>query len=572
MRKQMCNGHCVSAGIQRRGIRLPDVASGRRGFKLGGGMRRSGAWVTAFVALMLAVAGCGSSSAPHSSSKTASFYTGGTPGGTPVRGGVATLDEGQAIKNLQPIELVESDEIAVTGELFDQLVEYLPGSREAQPGLAESWSISPNGLTYTFHIRPHVEFSNGEPLTAEDVAFSLLLQKRPTAILGPPLKASTWKVSVVDPLTVKLQLQKPFSGLISYLGGVQLSIVPKRVFEREGVKGFGVHPIGTGPFMLKSATPTYSNVTMVRNPHYWRVGQPYLDGLVFNEVTETNARILAVRTGAATIATGISFSQVANLQKTAGVRMLVSPLQTTDPLFFNDGVAPFNNVNVRKALNYATPRQEIIKAVFKGLGEPANDPIGHLKYWDSSVPAFSFDLAKAKALLKESPVPNGFSATLIVLGGEPDAELVASILQSTWAQIGVHITLKTQEPSTFYATVVADKYQMAITSDEGFVTEEYAPDVSALLNFDYPDSGTHSDDTYFNSPRVTALLRRATTSQNEAERSKLFGEVQELVVPKEAADDAIAELPSRTLVSASLHGFQVLPTNTMRLEQAWLAK
>jgi peptide/nickel transport system substrate-binding protein len=552
-----------------------DMTSGRRVLNAaprGVSVWRAIACLAGCAALALAAAGCGSSSdSPGSRSSLASFYTGGTPGGTPVKGGVVTIDQGESVKTLSPIGILQPDEVQIGREIYDQLFEYLPGSPSPQPGLAESYTVSTNGLVYVFNIRPHVYFSNGEALTAGDVIFSLKSLSLPASGMAAPLSLEGAKYSVPSPDTVRLELKRPSPGLIGNLGLVETSIMPKKVVEREGFTAFAHHPVGTGPFMLQSATPTFSTVKLVRNPHYWHAGQPYLDGLVFNEVTETNSRILAVRSGTATVATGISFSQVAALRTTPGVRVLVEPLQNAVPVFLNEGFHPLNNVNVRRALNYATPREEIIRAVFKGMGEPSNDPVGRLQYWDSKVPAYPFSLSKARQLLKDSPAAHGFDVTVSAPSGEPDAGLIASILQSTWAKIGVHVTIQTVDATSFFSDIFASKYQIGIWNDEGYVTEQYPPDLALFGNFDYSEASTHSGGTNFHSPRVDALLKEALSTPEPAKRPRLFGEVQDLLI-KEAADITIAELPSRTLVSSSLRGFQVLPGNAMPLWQAWLAK
>jgi peptide/nickel transport system substrate-binding protein len=485
------------------------------------------------------------------------------------------VDHNEAVLTLDPLKVSQPNECQVGAAIFDQLFEYQPGSQEPQPALAQSWSLSPNHLVYTFHIRPHVYFSNGEPLTAEDVVYSFKRQWLPTASAGPTLigHGGAWKsVNATGPLTVQLHLSSPRLATIGNLGLVETSIVPKKVVEREGEKEFALHPVGSGPFMVKSVSTGYTTVTLVRNPHYWRAGEPYLDGLVFNSVAETNARILAVRSGGADIATAISFSQVASLRHTPGVRMLVRPQTSTDPVFLNNMSPPLNEVKVRQALNYATPREEIIKAVFKGMGEPANDPTGHVQDWDPNIPAFPFDIAKARQLLKESSVPNGFSATIMIPSGEPDAALVASILQSTWAQLGVHLSIQAVEPTTFATNLGAEKYQVGIMPDEEFGLEQWPPDLSDMVMFDYPDSGNHAGGTNFDSQRAVKLIREAVSATSEAERKRLFGEVQRLVSLEEAPMDVIAELPSRTLVSDAVHGFDVLPGNFMPYEGVWLQK
>lgn len=539
--------------------------------------RRRRIWSMSAVAVVVAltVSACGSSSkstAKEGQTTAASFYTGPTPGGTPVRGGVVTVLHNEPITKLDPVKMGQPNEAQLGATMFDQLFEYEAGVNEPQPALAESYTLSPNHLTYTFHIRPHVYFSNGEPVTAEDVVYSLDREKLPVAALGSALSNGWKNVTATGPLTVKLQLTEPRGAEIGDLGLVQASIVPKKLIEREGEAAFEAHPVGSGAFMFKSAAPGNTSVTLTRNPHYWRAGQPYLDGLVFKMVAETNARILAVRTGAAQVATAISFSQVAALRNTPGVRILVRPQRSTDPVFFNLGKAPLNDVKVRLALNYATPREEIIKAVFKGLGEPANEPVGHLQYWDPHVPAFPFDMAKAKELLKSSSAPHGFEATINVPAGEPDAALVASILQSTWGQLGVHLKIQSLEPTTFFANWGAGKYEIEALPDETFGSEQYPPDLSVFFNYDYPDSGNRADASNYNSPRAIQLVRQAMKSNNEAERAKLFSELQKLVTLEEAPIMAIAELPSRTLVSSSLRGFDVLPGNFMPYHGVWLAK
>lgn len=535
--------------------------------------RRAIACAAGCAALVLAAAGCGSSASksPSSSTKLASFYTGGTPGGTPVKGGTITVDQGENVKSLDPVKLIQPSEVQVDRAVFDQLFEYLPGNPAPQPALAQSYSVSNNGLTYIFHIRPGVKFSNGEPVTGEDVVYSLNRQKLPIAAIGTVIKAKSWQVSLVNPMTVKLQLQSVMPSLIGDMGLVQMSIVPKKVLEKEGETAFASHPVGSGAFAFSSSTSTFSTVKLARNPNYWRSEQPYVDNVVFNEVLETNARILAVRTGAATIATGISFSQVASLKGATGVRMLIEPLQDTDPVFFQLSKPPFNNVNVRRALNYATPREEIIKAVFKGLAEPANAPAGHLQYWNSKLPAPAFDLAKAKQLLKESPYPHGFSTNMILPAGEPDAALVASILQSTWAKIGVHVNIQPLNVGTWVADQFASKYELSTWNDEGFVTEQYPNDLTMYIDFTEA-GGTNALGTNYKNMEVVKLLEEALGTQNETTRRERFYKAEEILMNQDPPLIAIAEIPSRTLVSASLRGFTLQPGNAMRLEQAWLAQ
>ncbi len=545
------------------------------------GSMRFRRWALAALAALAipVVAGCGGSSATNSSGNPglsnaqSSIYTPATPGGTPVRGGTAVIDRAEAPESFDPVNAGPPGETVMDLAIFDQLAETFPGAnKEPQPGLAKSWTVSKNGLSVVFQIRPGVEFSNGEPLTGEDVVFSLKRLEEPEAVSH--FASTLWKrVVLIGPMTVEVQLKKPSPGLIGDLSQSNTSIMPKKVFQKEGEKAFALHPIGTGPFIVTGTTPGNTTVTMARNPHYWRHGRPYLDRLVWNQVPEANSRVLAVRSGAATIATGTPFSQAASLKKTPGVRLLVRPFSGSAWEIVNNGVAPLNEVNVRRALAYATPREEIIKSVYHGLAEMPNNVFGNqLKDWDPSVPTFRYDIAEARRLLKHSSVPNGFDVTIVIPTGEPEVALTAAIEQSAWAQIGVHVKIEALQPSSAINKWFNLKYQIVMPPPEFSVVENPGPDQAALECEDYVDSGINACESNYHSPKAIALIRKATTEQNSSVRRKLFGQIQRLVNFEEAGYLSIAFVPTLTLVSDSLRGFDNPPTGYFRMEQAWLQR
>jgi peptide/nickel transport system substrate-binding protein len=522
--------------------------------------------------LLLVAAGCGGSSSKVSGGTNAhaSFYTGGTPGGNPVHGGILRIDRAEPPENLDPIRVGPPSIADLDLQIFDQLAEALPNSNEPQPGAARSWTVSPNGLTVTFHIRPGVEFSNGEPLTGEDVVYSLERQSQPDSESGVFLPTLWSKVSLVNPMTVPVDLKKPTPSFIDDLTIVNASIVPKHLIEREGPKQFNLHPVGSGPFMITNTTTGNATVTMARNPHYWRAGLPYLDGVVWNTIPEANARMLAVRTGAAEIATGMSFSQAATLRKAPGVRLLIEPLRGSEQGWFNLTKPPFNEASVRKALALATPSASVIKTIFAGLAVPTNAVFGtELKYWDPSDPYFSFDIAKAKQELGRSTVPHGFSTTLLVPAGEPDQALIAAILQSAWAKIGVQVKILSLDPATYVTREVAGEFDLALVAPQESVIETYWPDNVLIELASVPP---HTYAWVEDNPKVNALIAKATVSQNEAEKQRLEGKLQKLMFYEESDYLSLAEAPSLTLVSESLRGFADPPSEYYRLEQAWLQK
>jgi peptide/nickel transport system substrate-binding protein len=544
-------------------IRSAECAVRRRGLGL----------VAIAAAAALVVSGCGSSvhKAPGGASgSTASFYTGWPSAGTPRAGGTLVVDAGEGTNSLSPLTAATQGVLGPETAIYDQLVELMPapGAQEPtlEPGLASSWNLSTDGLIYTFHIRPGVEFSNGEPLTAEDVAFSLHTESLPTA--GGYTFTTDWKqISVSGPLTVTLTLKKPESATLELLNVPTFSIVPKRAFQREGATKFGLHPIGTGPFMLKSAAPGFTTITLTRNPHYWRAGKPYLDGLVFDHVESDNARILAARSGAADIAQQIPYSQVSTLQSTPGVKMLIGPEWGASFVVFNRAKAPFNDVNVRKALLYATPREEIIKSVYKGLGTGANSLWGQLKYWNSRVSPYPYNPSKAKELLKHSTVPNGFDMTLSITAGETQGELLAAILQSAYAKIGVHVSTRSVESTTLDADFFAGKTEAVAFPPEAGWSSVYEPNADAAFYLNNHEAGGFTPAA---SKKAVAELVDASTTTSEAEKRKLFSELQYQTLWQEALFLPIVNLVSLNLVSDKVRGYQVLPNLNIRWERAWL--
>jgi peptide/nickel transport system substrate-binding protein len=533
-----------------------------------------GAFGGLVIAVMLLITGCGGSTTigagnGGNSGSQPGFYTGWPTGGSPVHGGTAVIDAPEAPTTFIPPD--DGPAVQPVSQVYDELVELMPGKTAdsqpvVEPALARSWTVSPDHMTYTFHIREGVRFSNDEPVTGEDVVFSLRMAMGPLS-LARPFTVEWKKVSLEGPMTVQLQLNKPQPPLIETLDAYWAGIMSKKAYQREGAKEFALHPVGSGPFMVKSATPGFTTINLARNPYYWRSGQPYLNEVVFKQVESDNARILAVRSGAATIAQQIPYAQAASLRSTPEVKMLINPVWGASFNPVNRAKPPFNETSVRRALLYATPREQIIKAVYKGLGTPANTLWGRLKYWDPKVPLYTYDLAKAKELLKTSSVPSGFATTIDVSSGESEGELLASILQSSWARIGVHATIQTLPSTTLYANFFAGKYQFDVFPPEQGFDVYFNPDgIRLYFANSEPGFGPPA------SKQFVTQLEEAASSPSEAKRATLFAKLQYEGYWEEALFMPVVNLVSLNLVGESLRGFQELPSSGLRMEQAWLQK
>lgn len=197
-------------------------------------------------------------------------------------------------------------------QIFDQLVEYRPGEFDPQPGIAASWKVSNGGLTYAFRLRS-MKFSDGSPLTSADVKFSIDRFIDPKANPGFAFLAESIKSTAAPtPRTFVLRLKHRDAEILPALAVPVASIYPRSVFQRLGDDTFGKRPVGTGPFMLKSWVRGKS-VELVRNPNYWRKGEPRLKAVHLPYVPNDTTRLLQVQSGQADVAEAVPFSQVAQL-------------------------------------------------------------------------------------------------------------------------------------------------------------------------------------------------------------------------------------------------------------------
>jgi len=518
-------------------------------------------------ALAFAGAGCGSGGGTTAADAgSGSVYTGGIPGSSPHRGGVLEFAVSPLFLSgsLDP----ERSVVQTPPQIFDQLVELLPGSETPQPGIATSWTVSKDGLTYDFKLRRGVRFSTGQPLTATDVAYTLHRMTTPANQTGQFIFPDTFRsITVVNPYEVRFVLSKPVAATLYNLADPALSIFPKSIASKESAASFGVHPVGSGPFKVKSFSPGKS-LQLVRNPYYWRTGLPYLDGVNYTIVNDANQRILNVRSGQADVANSVPYSQIGLLRHTPGVVMSVQHEYAVDDLYWNTSKAPLSDVRVRQALAYATPVQDIIKTVYHGYAEAANTIMPKMQYWDSSVPYYSYDLAKAKRLLSASSAPHGFSATALVVGGDPDSTLLGTILQSSWAQLGVKLTIRQTDPDTLGTDLFAGKYQLGSFDTGAFLNDVAAPDDAAGLVYDY-NSGTHGLGSFLNDPRMARLYRQASSTVDESLRAADFRRLQAMS-QAQAQLLPIAFVPVTYLVRSRVRNFTALGGGWVRFDRVYL--
>lgn len=434
--------------------------------------------------------------------------------------------------------------------LFDGLMDYKPGTTELIPDLAESYTISDDGLVYTFKLRSGVKFHNGRVMTSADVKYSLDRVVNPKtqspgagffgAIAGFDTASaggtSLSGIATPDDHTVVITLSRPDATFLHVMAINFASVVPKEAIEEYG-EDFGKHPVGTGAFKLAEWT-LGQRVVFERNADYYNAGLPKLDQIIFEVGQEPIVALLRLERGEIDIAgDGIppaKFLEVTNDPKYGNTIVEGSQLHT-GYVSLNTQMAPFDNVKVRRAVNMAINKDRIVR-IINGRAVTANQPLPPLMPgYNPDYVGDKFDPAAAKALLAEAGHPDGFTTELFVANTDPQPR-IAQAIQQDLANIGIKAEIK----SLAQANVIAaggEKDQAPMIWSGGMAWIADFPDPSnfygPILGCGGAVSGGWNWSWYCNKEldaRATAADAMADPSQAEAriaEWKAIFSAIQD---------------------------------------------
>jgi peptide/nickel transport system substrate-binding protein len=476
---------------------------------------------------------------------------------TPHRGGNLVFARSADIITFDRTKDFDNESTWTSELMFETLYKPSRDGRSDVPWLATGYHVSPDKLTWTFHLRRGVTFSNGQPLTAEDVKFSLDTTRAPSSGWNF-IDAAISKVSTPDPETVVITTRKPWAPLLSDVSIFPNGIIPHDYGGMTEAR-FLQHPIGTGPFMLGQWTKG-QQLKLVRNPHYWQPGKPYLDSVTFTDVGDDTTRVNQLKGGAADVIEFPPFSSVQSLKATPGVAVDEFPADRVDFLLMNDSRPPLDDVHVRRAIALSLDRQAMVKALLFGNGRPANSYLPpHIAFYDPGSGGAAYDRAAARAELARSRYPHGFTITLQIIGGNLVQSETAQIVQQELAPLGITVRIQQQDQNSQVSDVENGAYSLAFqywTSD--VVDADELVSALSLIGVHYSD------------PAFTTLVDQAASTFDQHVRVKLYDRIQELVTK----DAPVTELWYQPLVyatSSTVHGFLAAPTGDYELENVWLS-
>jgi peptide/nickel transport system substrate-binding protein len=406
--------------------------------------------------------------------------------------------------------------------LHDALVKPMPG-RFMTPSLAESWSVSSDGLTYEFVLRKGMRFHNGDPVTAEDAKFSF---ERYRGVSAKILKDKVAAIETPDPGRVRFRLKQPWPDFMTFYATPATGaswIVPKAYVERVGEEGFKKAPIGAGPYRFASSTPGVELVLEAVDG-YWRK-TPSVKRLVFKSVPDPTTRLAALKRGDVDVAYALTGELGAEVQRTAGLTLRPTPFTSTHWVLFADqwdAGSPWHDRRVRLAATLAVDRQAINQAESLGFSKITGSiiPTSFDFYWQP--PVHPFDLARAKQLLAEAGHPKGFE------GGDfwcdtsvcATAEAVLNYLQAA----GIRTKLRPMERAAMLGAFRDKKLKGLVYSISG-ISGNAATRIDAFA----ASSGPYAYGAYAD---IDGLFREQASELDPKKREASVHRIQQLIHDK----------------------------------------
>ncbi len=524
---------------------------------------RHGLQGSALFALTPVIAACGGSSGSSTTATTAGTGT-GAAAGTPRRGGTLTFARSVAPTQLDPANSIIAGDVYTLDKIFEPLF-ITSADGKLTPWLATRYETSADHLTWTFHLRPGVRFSDGTALTADDVVFSI---RRAAGNARGPLSfldSAIRTITAQGTDTVVIKLRQPWAPFLSDISVFANAILP-RDFGGRSEKAFFAAPVGTGPFTLTGFKPD-SNLTLTANPHYWQAGRPYLDSVQLNYVTDDNQRLLQLKGGQAQVIDSVPPANVASLRSTANVEVGVYPAWEVDLLVFNERVPQFADRHVRRAIAHAINTATLVQATSFGTARAGGSFFPpSLQYYAAATPVLTYSASAAAAEMAQSRYPNGFTTRLLISGGVQKWSEFGQIIQQALAPLKIDVRIQSLDHAAYETTFQRLDYEMFIDYAINDISDA---DEMASFEVDFRAGGSGSYWSSYDNPQAITLVHQAQSEFDPVRRAALYARLQALVA-QDAPFVPLDYPPYLYANSSKVRGFAVNPGGAYRLEDVWL--
>ena len=438
---------------------------------------------------------------------------------SPAVGGTLVVAQSADPTSLDPYRYGSTNDRSIITNMYDTLVQFDLETYDVVGSLAAEWSVSEDGLVWTFTLQDGVTFHDGSALDSADVVTSVQRAIEPESNRTTTLLTRVAEVAAVDPLTVEITLTEPDRILLSTL--IDVYIAPE-----DRSLDLGAAPVGSGPFMFVSATPN-QQVELERNPDYWRDGLPYLDGVTFRTVPDGTVQSLLVRTGEVDMLAETPLGEIGTIQA-AGLQ-LIAPAEG-----FNSGLYhfhtntrrdPWSNPLVRQAASHALDRAAMAQSLF-GFMQVQSSPMEvNAEFFNADAPSYNEqDLDAAAALMEEAGLADGVDGgELIVCGLGFQYNTLGQLVQLQLEEIGIDVEVTVLDVGTYVARTLGDDagdFDLALC---GMVPK---PDEYDLINHPYAKLFTEALGWIDQEPAFYELLESARAMTDDTEYAAAIAELQ----------------------------------------------
>ncbi len=474
----------------------------------------------------------------------------GSPLAAPRRGGTLNLLVDPEPPTLLTIAHTAFNSLLVSAKVTEGLLSY-DFNLNPKPQLATAWSVSPDGLEYSFTLRRGVKWHDGRDFASADVAYSILTL-REVHPRGRATFAAVTEVRTPDPHVAVIVLSKPTPYLLTAFAAAESPIVPRHIYEGSKADQNPANnaPVGTGPYVFKEWVRG-SHILYERNPNYWDQPKPYLDRLVVRFIPDLAAKTAAIEAGEIQLApqTPVALSEIDRIKALPHLAFTSNGYQyinTVERLEFNLERKPFQDLRVRQAFAHAIDRKVVLNTVWYGYGKLTPGPVSPslTKFYYADLPGYAFDPAKAEKLLDEAGYARGADGIRLRLthdfmpgqGGRRAAEYFKQAL----AKVGIDVTVRAQDFATYVRRVYTER---DFDFNYGSMSNSFDPTVGIQRLYwskSFKRGLPFSNGSGYSNPDADRLLEAAAVEIDPARRYQQFAELQRIVV---------RDLPDITLIA-----------------------
>jgi glutathione transport system substrate-binding protein len=460
--------------------------------------------------------------------------------------GERVIMQSEAPRSMDPADHTETYTAAVLDPMYEGLTAF---NQQLQivPVLATSWHSSPDGMTWTAKLRPHVRFHDGTPFTADAVvaSFGRMLDVKRGLAGATSVRRSVENVRALDPLTVVFYLKAPFASFPRLLAVTSI-VSPKA--DHEGYLSH--HAVGTGPYKF-AEWKTGEYVREVRNEEYWG-NKPRPAELRWMWTTEPALMNMAIQAGEVDLVNPLPPIFADALQHNKKVRLIQRDSSAVFWVALNTKYKPLSDVRVRRALNYATDRASLVRSQLRGYGRPAKSPLAPATAnYDAGIQGYTYDPEKARSLLTAAGYANGFQLNIAVLENQVN---FAEALQGMWQRVHVTLTIKQLESGVFSQILFGAPEEKVATHTDSVFASWASPTLDAERQLgpvyrSHAWSPAGANLGFYSNPKLDTMLDRAAAELDPVKQHALYKEAQQII-----SDDAPHVLLFSAVDLAAVHG------------------